>query len=184
MDGAQVGSNSGVSHAEILELHQKYDDADAACAAAVGARKELRQIIKGKGINLGGFDQARRDRNMSGEKRQAAQQEYHRQMAALGMPVDSVQVEFAFDREAMDTHRLHLVDTEGYEARKKGQQRDTNKYVPGTEAHQRWDNAWLRAETELAQAGGDGPAANPKRRGRPPGSKNKTGGVPDGEKLH
>jgi ribosome modulation factor len=71
---------------------------------------------------------------------------------------------------AVNVHELKRIDHEGEAAGKAGHHRDANPYTPGTEYAQRWDSAWLRGQAELAETLGP---ETPKRRGRPPGSKNK-----------
>ena len=70
-----------------------------------------------------------------------------------------------------NVHELKRIDHEGLQAGKAGRKRESNPYTPGTEAAARWDQAWLRGQSEIAAEMGPQPAR--RGRGRPPGSKNR-----------
>ena len=95
--------------------------------------------------------------------------------------------------KAVGEHDLWTATDVGYKAGRSGLPRDTNPYQPGTELHVNFDKAWTDGQRVIADemhpekangaANGTGkPAAKPKlepevrkaRRGRPPGSKNRT----------
>lgn len=164
-----------VSQAQFLEFLDRYAAQDRYVEEAVADRKELRAEIKAAGIPLAAFDRARRDADASGEVREEIELWYRRLMAWLQKPVGfQASMDFAADGSgtaALSVHDLKTIDNAGYEAGKGGRRRDSCSYTPGTEAAQRWDQAWLRGQSELADALSDAP---PKRgRGRPPGSKNR-----------
>lgn len=185
-----VQGSNGASQAAYLAFVQRYDDADREVREAVASRKDLRAAIKAAGIPLASFDRARKDADVSGEMREHHDLWYRKLMAwqrkpvgfqgglDLGAP--------ATDRE-WDVHELHAVDNQGFDSGKGGRKRDSNPWTPGTEAFQRWDNAWIRGQAEIASTLGDKPAARKRtaangaaangaengRRGRPLGSRNK-----------
>lgn len=177
-----VGGSNGVDQKTMLGLHLRYDDADREVREAVSRRKSLRGEIRGMGVNLHGFDRARKDREKTGEKRREEQLEYLRQMAWLGQPVPmGGQAEFSFDPKVFSEHELKVIENDGYEAGKGGRRRDSNKYNPGDVAHQQWDSGWLRGQAEIAaKMGPENGAASAKKPGRPPGSKNKNKGSASG----
>jgi hypothetical protein len=188
---ASYGHNSdplaGISQADYLRLLEQYDDADQAVADAVAERKDLRAKIKSLGVPLRAWDRARRDAEVSGEKRETEERAYRQMMAWRLKPV-GFQASMDLQTEdpglaALNTHELHFIDGQGFDAGKRGRRRDSNSYTPGTEAYQRWDTAWVRGQAEIASTmGGNGAsdaarethaaaAPAPKRRGRPPGAK-------------
>jgi AT hook motif len=171
--GAEHGRNSvDVSQAISLEFHTEMDDLDTEAKALREARKRLRLRVKQAGINLIGFDRARKDRDRSGIDREALDLEYRRQLAWMSKPVGfqpHLDLDEAVDEgmQALNVHELHRVDTDGFEAGKAGYKREVNPWSPSTEAYQRWDMAWIRGASIASTMGnGASTAAEPPKRGR------------------
>lgn len=186
-----VAGSNGASQAAYLAFVQRYADADRDVRQAVAARKDLRAAIKAAGIPLPSFDRARKDADVSGEMRENLDQWYRKLMAWQRKPVGfqgGLDLGEAATEQQWDVHELHAVDNQGFDSGKGGRNRDSNPWTPGTEAFQRWDNAWIRGQAEIASTLGDKPAARKptaangsaangataaKPRGRPRGSRNK-----------
>jgi hypothetical protein len=171
-------SGSNVSRATFLEFFDRYAAADQAVAEAVGDRKGLRAEMKGAGIPLPAFDQARRDAVKSGDKREELDRAYRQMMGWLGKPLN-VNSSNGYDHDepqpAPSTlaeparRKIHL---DGFTAGRAGHSRDTNTWTPGSETYRIFDEGWSEGDAErLAAQQQAGPEAEPKRRGRPPGSR-------------
>lgn len=173
---------------------EEYDAADEAIAQAVAERKDLRAKIKAAGIPLKAFDRARADAAKASAVREHEAVWYQTMLAWQGKPV-GYQASMDLDDDAMAAayqRRLSVADKEGYETGKAGRAADECSWPAGSEGAQRWLSAWTRgqsdkvwAENDPAKAaekpktakvnGANGSAnghAEPKRRGRPKGSKN------------
>jgi hypothetical protein len=194
--------DGNVSKASFLQFIDEYTDVDAAVAEAVGMRKDLRARIKGAGLNLSAFDRARKEAEKSGERREAEDREYRRNLEWLGKPLgyqstmgypagpaangEDREDRLAAEEAAVSEHQAHQVSDAGHTAGKQGRARDQNPWTPGTYLHQVWDGGWNIGAEALAQSQLPSDTA-PKRRGRPPGSRNRRskgnsgarGGQPD-----
>lgn len=171
----------GVTQAAYLRWHNEMDEIDAAVESALADRKEKLAAIK---AGLGGkddfaaFKRARKDREMSGEARERRELSYRKQMAWLSKPVGfqptmdlpagAPEAVVAFNAGA-----LKRIDHEGETAGAAGRKREENPYTPGTEQAQRWDVAWLRGQARIADSMAPGGGPELRRRGRPPGSRNR-----------
>jgi hypothetical protein len=158
-----------VTQAVSLGYHSEMDTLDNEARGLREARKKLRLRIKQAGINLKGFDRARKDFERPAVDREAEDMEYRRQMAWAAKPVGfqphlDLGEEVEEGIQALNVHELHRIDTDGFEAGKEGHKRELNPWSLGTEAHQRWDTAWLRGQSTIASTlgGGNGEV----RRGR------------------
>jgi hypothetical protein len=169
-------NSADVSQAIILGFDMELDDLDREAKAITESRKKIRLRMKQAGINIRGFDRARKDAQLSGVEREAIDHEYRRNMAWRAKPVGfqpALDLDEAIDEgmRALNVHELHRVDTDGLESGKNGRRRDSNNWTPGTEAYQRWDNAWLRGQAMIASTlsnSGGGAQDNdpPQKRGR------------------
>lgn len=182
-----------INQAAFIELLASYDQGMQAVADARADLKERKENIRDRLGPAGykAFMRTAKDRETSGEERELEDQWYRRQMAWLQKPVG---FQPAFDLKsddpglaALNTMELKRIDSEGFEAGRAGHSRDRNTYTPGTEAFARWDTAWLRGQAEIAsslanntsaadaaRAAGANGNGGQRRRGRPPGSKNRS----------
>lgn len=165
----------GLTRAEFYDLLQRYEDIDAAVSEAVGDRKNLRAEIKGRGIPLRAWDRARRDADISGEKRELEEMAYRELMAFRMKPV-GFQASFNLDPE-LSEEELAWIERQGLEAGQTGRRRDSNSYTPGTQAYASWDHGWVQGSGAGGRANGEEQQAEaaptPRRVGRPRGSKNR-----------
>lgn len=190
-------SDGNVSKASFLAFFDEYTDVDAAVAEAVGMRKDLRARIKGAGLNLSAFDRARKEAEKSGERREAEDREYRRNLEWLGKPLGyqstmgfaaapqaaangamggaDREASLAAEKAAVSEHQAHQVSDAGHAAGLGGRARDQNPWSPGSYLYQVWDGGWNIGAEALAQSQLPSDAA-PKRRGRPPGSRNRRRG--------
>src|SRR5215831_18524627 len=159
---AGIGDNNG--KAEFLGFFEEYDDADAAVAEAVGARKDLRARIKGAGIILKAFDRARKLAVVSGEKREEEELALRRYMGWLQKPLGFQgrmfdQAPAAPGDGEVSPQTVERVERQGYEAGEAASQGDakrlrvSNPWTPGTYLHDVWDAHWRRGaglEEEVA----------------------------------
>jgi len=157
---------------DYLEFLDLYADADNAVKQAVAARKQLRDRIAAIGIPLPAFDRTRHDSEKSGEVRETEDRWYRRMMAWRLKPVGfQASMDMQTDdpnAAALNVHELKRIDNEGIEAGQTGRPRTSNSYTPGTEAYQRWDNAWMRGDSERESSGSSAGSDSPRRsRGRP-----------------
>lgn len=197
LSGAGIGHN--LSRASFLEFCTEFDqierelqDAQETVRSIRKRRKDYRKDMAANGVDIDMFDRMLADSELTAEERRARDFEYRRYMEWQSKPVGfqpSIDLQSDDPAErAMNVHELHAIDGEGYDAGRGGLRRDGNPWRPGTEPHQRWDNAWMRGQAslvgEMGQPNGhagnghadrvqDSEAAAPKRRGRPFGSKNR-----------
>jgi hypothetical protein len=175
--------HNGVERASFLGYVDQYSDADAAVAEAVSDRKDLRKTIKAAGINLAAFDRHRKDAEKSGAKRIEEDAEYRRYMLWRGMPVGTQPDMFAegrsnghapeshIDQDEPSEHQKKRVEDAGFVAGKGGMKRDQNPWNPGSALYVLFDENWMKGQEAIADSMAPSDAA-PKRKGRPPGSKN------------
>jgi hypothetical protein len=176
--GANGGDRAGFlgfveKHAEI---ETELVDAKETVRSINRRRKDLRKLIANEGHDIDEFDRALKDAARSGAEREAADNIYRRNMEWLGKPVGhQTALDLAGAAPApmqWSVHDLKRVDREGFDAGKAGERADRNSYSPGTEAFARWHSSWLRGQAEKVEKEIKPTADAPKRRGRPPGSKN------------
>lgn len=166
----------GISRTDYLRMHDRTDELDQAVASALADRKEYLAEVKAK---IGGpddfaaFKRVRKDREMAGASRQRREVSYRHQMSFLDMldhaahrPQPGTSTEVVY----LNAAALKRADKMGKDAGSGGRKRDENPYIPGTEAATRWDAAWLTGQATIAESMADEP---PRRRGRPPGSRNR-----------
>lgn len=169
----------GIDQAKFLTWLDEMRELDQQVASVTADRKKKLAVIKAE---LGGddefqaFQRARKDADMSGEARERRELAYRRMMFWQSKPVGwQASMDLQSEDEdivAVNVHELKRIDHLGEAAGKNGQRRDANPYTPGTEYAQRWDSAWLRGQAAIAATlAPDG--QQPRRRGRPPGSRNK-----------
>jgi hypothetical protein len=170
----------GVSQAEFIGWLSEMQALDEAVAAEVDRRKaKLAEIKQRLGKDeFASFKSVRKDAEMPGENRERRELARRKMMLWLNKPLGH---QASFDMEsddanvvALNTHTLKSIDTEGYAAGKAGHHRGSNPYTPGTEAAQRFDTAWLRGQSEIAQTLAPDADQGERRRGRRPGTKNRT----------
>jgi hypothetical protein len=187
---AARSGGSNTTQAGFLAFYDEYRDVDDAVAAAVGQRKDLRMRIKGAGFGLAAFDRARAEAEKSGERREAEDREYRRNMEWLGKPVgfharpngaDHSAPSTPADIGAVSEHQRTQVEAGGFACGAAGHARESNPWTPGTLLYQTWDASWVSGAEELAQTqvGTDGKRRRP--RGRPRGSRNKPPAANGGE---
>jgi hypothetical protein len=164
----------------FLAFIEEYLDADQAVAAAVGNRKDLRKRVKGAGISLAQFDRVRKEAEKSGSVRETEFREFCLYMMWLGKPLGFQGTLFTEHEEAappreVSEHQVQRVQIDGKQASAQGRSRDTNPWTPGTYLYQVWDQNWLAAEDMKVPPVEAAPnlTASGRRRGRPPGSRNK-----------
>lgn len=160
---------SNVTQATFLQFLDRKRTVDQRVLEALADRKALDQAVKSAGIPVKVWKRAIVAAGQSGEIREEEDRWYARMMEWQLKPVGfqaTMDPELDPNRAALNVHTLKSIDLEGFEAGKGGRRRDSNTYSPGTEAHQRWDTAWLRGQAEIADT--LKPTAEAKRgRGRP-----------------
>jgi hypothetical protein len=178
-------AGGNVTQATFLQFVDEYSDVDQAVAQAVGMRKDLRKRIRGAGLNLAAFDRSRAEAEKSGDKREEEDREFRRNMAWLGKPI-GFQADWVGapstssgprpngeDTAAVAEHQVHQVEAHGEAAGEAGRERGANPWSPGTLLYQTWDTAWMAGQETLARKLGPAEALAPRKRGRPPGARNK-----------
>ncbi len=173
----ESGNLTRASFLEFVERHDAIEeeiaDAQETMRSIRRRRKDLRKTIEAEGHNIDEFDRALRDAKRSGEEREAADRAYRRNMAWLAKPV-GYQTEFDITPAAMagaEAHEVKRAEREGFKAGKDGDRADRNPWRPGSEPFAAWHSSWLRGQAEKVTA--EIQPTEPKRRGRPPRSKNK-----------
>jgi hypothetical protein len=184
----QTSVDGNVTQATFLGFIDEYMVADQAVAEAVGARKDLRQRIKGAGFLLKAFDRTRKEAEKAADVRDAEDREFRRNMAWLGKPL-GFQADWVGgsatpapifgngpDDDAISEHQVHQVELAGLTAGREGKNRDTNPWGEDSYLRERWDEKWLVGQEEIARRMGpqEAPAGGVRRgRGRPPGARNR-----------
>jgi hypothetical protein len=175
---------SNVSQATFLKFVEELDNADQAVAEAVGMRKDVRKRAIGAGLNMKAVDQARKVAEQSGDKRDQHDRDFRLYMLWFGKPIgyqsDWIDPERGTrpapngeDTAAVSEHQQHQVQMAGRAAGEAGRDRDANPWSPGTLLYQTWDTNWLAGQEVLARKIGPSEAPPPRKRGRPPGSRNR-----------
>jgi hypothetical protein len=215
--GAGIGHN--LSRASFLDFCVKHSEIERELAEVAETRrslnrrrKDLRKGMGAAGIDLEMFDRVLLDVELIPEERVAQARAYQQMMEWRQAPVGfQPSMDLQTDDpglRAYNAHELHAIDGEGYDSGRAGHPAHDNPHRPGTEAHQRWQGAWIRGQAAaVAATSGTGPAprANgaipadaaaeihrlhtdptgdtpaPKRRGRPPGSGKKAAATAEAE---
>jgi hypothetical protein len=148
-------ATANLTQATFLEFVQKYKDINSQIDEWTRARKALRKIMKGVGIDLKEFDNVMKDLAQASDILQERAATRARYLEWLGKPL-GYQSTFGFDdRSETDDQAVaqHEV-TEAYEAGqmggRNGVDRSRNPWNPGTFLHQRYDEGWLAGQEELA----------------------------------
>lgn len=177
----EAGAGHNLSRASFIEFCTKHEEVERELAEVAETRrslnrrrKDLRKNMGAAGIDVEMFDRMRSDLELTPEERQAQAHEYARYMAWQQAPVGfqpsmDLQTDDPEER-AYNVHELHAIDGEGFDSGRSGRRRDSNPYRPGSEPHQRWDNAWTRGQAAAVEAQMGTVATEPaqRRRGRPP----------------
>jgi hypothetical protein len=167
-----------VTRETFVAFFDEAKNADQMVAEAIAARKDLRKRIKGAGLNLPAFDRSRQLAEMSGDRREEEDAALRQMMAWLNMPLgfqaDWVggQAARSSNGEDITEQQQHQVSNAGYKAGLDGVDRGRNPWTPATALAAIWDSGWLVGQTEIAERLAPAEDA-PKRRGRPPGSRNR-----------
>lgn len=191
--GAGIGHN--LSRASFLDFNTKHNEIERELAEVAETRrslnrrrKDLRKNMEAAGIDIAMFDRVLLDVELLPAEREAQDREYRRMMEWRNAPPGfQPSIDLQTDDEglaALNEYELHAIDGEGFDSGRAGHPAQDNPHRPGSEAHQRWSNAWIRGQAAKVAATGNG-AANgqtaplnggsapaeeaPKRRGRPPG---------------
>jgi len=186
-----AGGGANLTRATFLEFHSKYEDIERELAEVAETRrslnrrrKDLRKSMGAAGISVDMFDRMLDDLELIPEEREANTRDLAQYMAWMAAPPGwQASMDFQSDdpgERAYNVHELHAIDGEGFDAGQGGRRADSNPYRSGTEAFQRWHNAWNRGqqvavETQMGGGAPNGsanghdpepPAAGPKRRSR------------------
>lgn len=178
----EAGLGHNLSRATFLEFCTNHGQVERELAEVAETRrslnrrrKDLRKNAVAAGIDIEMFDRHLVDIELTPEERDAQARSYLQMMTWRNAP-PGFQATMDLPAEpgarALNYLELHAIDGEGFDAGKSGRRRDSNPHRPGSEPHQRWDNAWGRGQaTAVETQMGDGnpaPAAEPtRRRGRP-----------------
>jgi uncharacterized protein (UPF0335 family) len=176
-------AQGNVTQTTFLAFVEELNNADQAVAEAVGMRNDVRKRAHGAGLNMKAVDQARKVAEQSGDKRDQHDRDFRQYMTWFGKPIgfQSDWVDPAHgsrpnggeDTSAIAQHQVHQVETAGQAAGEGGHERGANPWSPGTFLYQTWDQKWLEGQEAIARRMGPAEAAAPRKRGRPPGAKNK-----------
>lgn len=172
---ASAGAGHNLGRASFLDFCTEHSKVDRELAEVAETRrslnrrrKDLRKNMAAAGIDIAMFDRVLDDLELTPEELAAQATEYRRYMEWRDKPPGfqpsmDLQTEDPALR-ALNVHELHAIDGEGFDAGQAGRRRDSNPYQPGTEGHQRWDNAWYRGQKvaveELGAGAATGAAAN------------------------
>jgi uncharacterized protein (UPF0335 family) len=176
--------STNVTQATFLQFIDELDNADQAVAEAVGMRKDIRKRAVGAGLNIKAVDQARKVAEQAGDKREQHDRDFRQYMFWLNKPI-GYQSDWigeaapaaapgnGEDTAAVSEHQVHQVSNHGHAAGQAGRDRGSNPWTPGTDLAQVWDTGWLAGQEEIARKIAPTEAPAPRRRGRPPGTRNK-----------
>lgn len=180
--------NSNVTQATFLQFVEELNNADQAVAEAVGMRKDIRKRARGAGLVMSQVDRARKEADKSGDKREMEDREYRRYMMWFGKPLgyqaDWIEPERRAsalagavpngeDIAAVSEHQQRQVELAGRAAGEAGRDRGVNPWSPGTQLYDTWDASWLAGQDVLARKIGPSETSAARKRGRPPGARNK-----------
>jgi uncharacterized protein (UPF0335 family)/ribosome modulation factor len=171
-----------VSQATLEQFLEELDNADQMVAESVGNRKDVRKRAVAAGIHIKALDQARKVAKQSGDKREEHDRNFRQYMWMMGKPI-GFQADWvggvgarATNGEDINELQRRQVSDAGHTAGIDGRDRSSNPWTPSTDMAAIWDTGWLSGQTELAER--MAPPDAPKKRGRPPGSRNRPRGVP------
>lgn len=169
----------GVTQAQFLDYVERHRELSRAVAQASQDRKDFLTKVKTEFGRPGyrAFLSTLRASEQPGEDREVEHLSFRQLMTWLNKPVGWQASLFGADDQnvvALSTPTLRTVDGEGYAAGKAGKRRESNPYTPGTEAADRFDAAWLRGQSEIASTLAPDADQGERRRGRRPGTRNRT----------
>jgi hypothetical protein len=172
---------SNVTRETFLGFVEELDNADQMVAEAVGNRKDVFKRAEGAGLKKSALIQARKVAQQAGEKREQHDRDFRQYMLWFGKPLGYQGDLFAPDGPALrarpsngeeiSEHQANQIAAEGRKAGEAGRNRGNNPWSPGTDSAERWDAGWLEGQAALAAT--LAPPETPRRRGRPPGSRNR-----------
>lgn len=188
--GAEISPAGNVTRETFLQFVEELDTADQMVAEAVGNRKDVRKKGRGLGLIMSQVDRARKEAQKAGDRREIEDRDFRQYMLWFGKPLGYQGDLFAPDGpelrtrpsngEGISEHQLNQIDAEGRRSGEAGRNRGENPWSPGTFSAARWDAAWLEGQAAIAatlQSAGALPEGMPggpqRRRGRPPGSRNR-----------
>lgn len=169
----ELGSN--LTQATFLEFFDEYQAACNAVTSALGERRDVIKRAEGAGINRRGFLNARSLAEQSGEKRQQEFIATHTYMGYLGKPLTMDPIPAPIDNTITE-HQRRKVEGDGFQAGRHDQNRQSgNTWAPGSLLYQVYDDAWVAGQEalEAAKAKAAPPPEEPRRPGRPRGSRNR-----------
>jgi hypothetical protein len=182
---SDTGYGANLTQASFLQFIDELDNADQMVAEAVGNRKDVRKRCIGAGLNIKAVDQARKVAEQAGDKREQHDRDFRQYMLWLGKPMGfqanwidpdhgNAPAPNGQDMAAVSEHQQQQVERAGRAAGEAGRDRGANPWSPGHVLAQLWDQQWLAGQEALARKiGPTESAVPPKRRGRPPGSRNR-----------
>jgi hypothetical protein len=151
-------------------------------AEAVGNRKDTWKRAIGAGLDKDALIRARKLAEKAGDKRELEDRRVRLYMLWLDKPLGFQGDLIAPDGPALRTrpsngeeiseHQVHQIEAEGRKAGEAGRNRGDNPWSPGTYPAESWDAGWLEGQTAIAATMAP-PEAAQRRRGRPPGSRNR-----------
>jgi hypothetical protein len=188
-------SQSNVSNETILEFIREATATKRAIEEATGRHRAVLKRAKNAGCNPKIISSAIVSRRQDPAVVVSEVRETVRTFNLVGIEMGSSDLFGGWSGEitekAAEQHSAFSVKEAGYEAGKAGTDRAGNPHEPGSPFHQRWDEGWIAGQAAIAarmmpgatQANASrkrperteatGAAPEPKRRGRPPGSKNR-----------
>jgi hypothetical protein len=181
--GAEISPDPGsnVTQETFLAFIEELDNADQMVAEAVGNRKDVYKRAEGAGLNKPALIEARRVAQQSGERRDRHHRDVRQYMLWYGKPIgyqgDLLAPDGPATRsrssngETVSEHQANQIEAEGRNAGEAGRNRSENPWSPGTFTAERWDAGWLEGQAAIAAT--MAPPETARRRGRPPGSRNR-----------
>ena len=173
----------GVSQALFLEYVERHRVLSQQVSEASQDRKDFLGKVKTEFGKPGyrAFLAALKAAEQPGEDREIQHLSFRRMMEWLNKPLGFQEDMFSAPEKSnvvpLDVGQIKLVDAEGEAAGRGGKRRESNPWTPSTEQYERWDTAWLRGQSQIAATLKPDDDGEPKRRGRPPGSRNKPKGL-------
>ncbi len=173
-----VGHN-GPTPDDFLTHFRAVVAAKRALEEAQSAHQHALKKAKGAGINLDAFKAVLKARKAEPEQVEQNLRDFARYARWLEMPIGTQPGLFGDDAPVPDDkatteQREWAADEAGYDAGRNGRNRGDCPFPLGTPFHARWDAGWIRGQAKLAEGLG------PKKRGRPPGKRGRSGNAEDG----
>jgi len=186
-------ANSNLTKATFLEFYDKYSSSMTEQARLKSAHGTLLKQAKGAGVDLDELKLAYKQSSLDPAEIALHEEERRRYRLWLKRPVGfqanildeegPQEPDSPEDEAAVYAHTLRVAYDDGVKAGRAGADPAWSSFPAGTEEHQQYS---LGYEVGKEMRGGETrppPAANggeqaPKRRGRPPGTKNKAKGTP------